>query len=224
MAWRLPFLKPRPTKGLQGLDALNAWKANGGKPSRGPRKPRAKAVLIKEMAEAIADVLLRRGKSLSREEKLQLVEDNMLDAAVAISNRLAKIREEEDFTLTDTMAMFKQVREYQMIETRRNKIDPKDKDKTKNGTPAGFVNYQAQMKDAKEKLEAPVEESERPSPAVTAVRTTAAGTIDRRHENTGRPLGQSLARQQEKIRQKQERMRAKENAVEAAETEASQGK
>lgn len=188
------FRRPKATPQLAGLAAYHEARRKGIVPPRAP-KPRTKAILLKELADAIGDRLLKKGKTLTREEKLQLLDDNMLDAAVAISERLAKIRDEEDFTLSDTMQMFKQTREYQMSQARIQKIDPKDREK--GNAPEGIAGYQAQLAQSK------AEQAAEPAPE----RTTAAGQRDKRHDNSGRPPGQGLAKQQEKIRQKQERLR-----------------
>lgn len=192
---RLPFLRKRLSPGITAAHAAIA----AGK----TRKPKTKAVLIKEMADAWYDAVLRRGKKLTREEKLQLLDDNMLDAALAISQRLAKIRDEEDFPLTDTMQMFKQVSEYRMKEARVSKIDPKTRDET-DGTPSGIRQMQEKLAQDKQDMaeQAPPE------------RTNRFGQRDGRLDNPGRPPGEGLKKKQERVRAQMEKLREAEAAQE----------
>jgi hypothetical protein len=168
-----------------------------------PRKPRSKAILMNEMADSIVKrVFGKKGKELTREQMLQAIDDNMLLAAMAISERLAKQREkdeEDKFELTDTLQMFKQLREFQMAQARIGKIDP-SKDKDKDKTPEGIAGYQSTL--ATDKKDFAEKED--------AARITAEGKPDKRHQNTGRPPGEGLKKQQERIRKQQAKLLAQE--------------
>ena len=182
-----------------------------------------------DMADRIVKLLVtNKGKKMTTQEMLDRIDDNLVLAALAISEELADATRNEDgaplITLKDRMQSFKELNEFRMKQARINKMDPHDKDKGADGkTPTGIAGYQNDLKDAKDRLTAKVEAGEAPEVAErleNLKRTRADGEPDKRHENSGRPIGQTLKARQEKIRRQQERLRRKDApAQEEIETE-----
>lgn len=161
-----------------------------------------------DMANRVIKLLAgNKGKKLTREEIAARVADNMHLAALAISEELANASRDEDgeplISLGDRMAAFKQLREWEMAQARIGKLDPKDKEK--GNSPSGIEAYQAKLKDDQSKA----------AEAPPAERVTAEGERDKRHDNKGRPPGQSLQKRQAKILAQQKRLREKEDAAKA---------
>src|SRR5262249_25721858 len=143
-----------------------------------------------------------------RKALLEEIEDNMLVTAAAISRHMARKRSEDEgdefYTSPDTLAMFKQVREYQLADARIKKIDP-NKGNDDETTPSGIRGYQEKLAEDKAAAEPKSE------------RVTAAGDRDRRHDNSGRPPGQGLKNRMTAVRAQQTRLAnkdAKENPPE----------
>lgn len=177
-----------------------------GRPSK--KRVVTRAILMEDMANKVIKLLAgNKGKKLTRDEIAARIADNMYLAALAISEELADASRDEDgeplIGLSDRMQAFKQLREWEVAQARIQKIDPKDRDK--GAAPEGIAGYQKKLAEDKA---ASAEAQPRPE------RVTNEGARDRRHDNAGRPPGQGLAKQQEKIRRQQERLRKKETPEE----------
>lgn len=183
-----------------------------------PRKPRSKAILMKEMAREVTKEVVRvfsKNRSPKwREEMKQAIDDDMLLAARAISRRLAKAESDDDIPMSDTLQMFKQLREYQIAEARIGKLDP---NKDKGGKPAEEIdNYRASVKAGQEQYAAN-QANGVAKPEEKPVKLRQDGAPDARADNPGRPPGHGLKKQLEQVRARTEKLQAAEAKPEPGE-------
>lgn len=186
-------------------DGFNRWRRRKRLGLEPKKRAITRPILMDDMANRVIKLLAgNKGKKLTREEIAARVADNMHLAALAISEELANASRDEDgeplISLGDRMAAFKQLREWEMAQARIGKLDPKDKEK--GNSPSGIEAYRQTLADDK-------------ATAAEAERVTAEGQRDKRHDNPGRPPGQSLKKKQERILAQQKRLREKEDAAKA---------
>lgn len=188
-------------------DGFNRWRRRKRLGLEPKKRAITRPILMDDMANRVIKLLAgNKGKKLTREEIAARVADNMHLAALAISEELANASRDDEgeplISLGDRMAAFKQLREWEMAQARIGKLDPKDKDK--GGNPSAIEAYQNELK-----------ENQAKHAAGEAERVTAEGQRDKRHDNPGRPPGQSLKKKQEKVLAQQKRLREKEDAARA---------